>query len=1277
MSTATPVIINSKKPFPTPSFVSPEPAAAASTAQMQRTLSAGLKKKKQKRKLDSELQRAAGGETPATGASGLARKKHKLSAPASRLTPQQQLQQLKLTMKLAAAAITEKKPLLDISNGRAADASAVSNPRRSDVPTRKLDFAPTPDKAARKQPPPLRTRADEPTAVGGASSDSASSSDDSDASSDSGYSSDEAEVAFDAVTLGNTRIVREAESPLSSAASAASAASSSSRRPVGLEYRFSVSSTVSSIAVAPNGQFLVVGFYNGTIYLYPLSKDSLRFRGGVLLDHITARGMYTQLMVRVAIPEDGRFIFAGVYRGSTEIRAFEVDSIQFPPAAAASSAGGAARTSTRYSDDDDDDDDDGESASHARAVTHTFSDPKLKGFGAVTSVFRPTTRATEYRLLCGLGIKNVHLWRFFRQPATGKWNWECVFDKQANGISLEFLGFDPRDADRIVSKSEHQNIRVWTLAEQRHDDDFASVTLTKAAHVDVKNSADTTAVFGDVAYGGAEALALIDLRSASRTELDLPLSVKEQQAQLAAAAASHTSSSARITASMRQRNSRRRGVGGGPAGAEELGGVRHMRTVSQVAGRAGAPFTVGMCSDGSVFVHQPRRELGLATPLEFVDGYERFFQDPSLSFQAQFSDLTRVNTSGLLAVLPLPATTTTTDQDEGWMVVAANQDQLLVRSLKAFLCRNQQVDEREGTVKRGLRELGGAASSASSSSSDSDSSSDSEGELAIVLDGNRHVMRPVSKPTAQDVALAAASKPKEKKDAKSKPQLPAAGHDRKRAKSDSTDMKAAKPVVLSVDVKAAAESMSALKELAPCSLDLLSEQATRSSPLASVPLVVTTPTRAASDRHPVTPYHSVASPVVSVTSLSSGASNPNTPEAHAKLSQRAKQLLVLKDLEWTPPPKAAVSAKNPPREDNLAAALSAKPTSSRSKTLFSDAVGDDDDDAVTAATSSNKAAKKATAAGKASKLAKTLESGVATGKKALSVAARAATASSTKRADDSQSPVEATEAAVSIVVHDDVDMAACDDETDDDDELETLEEEEPEFVTTPLLSDGSSLLSASLFQFRAVDQSIDASAADAVGAATAENDALVLDEQATLLLQFAEQNERLQRNFYVEKERIYQQLDCPCSVPKKKSGHVAADSTGGAAKPNWKKTLSGDFAKRKQLKRRQKKQLALKLRHLHGNYRAQIRELLAVQKLQASALTARQQFKRLYQQLRRQDESGDAATPSAAPGVTLPAAAAAPAPSSPVVAEHATVTPSPPLSISFPYLSLLASLSSS
>lgn len=1324
---------SSKGAFPTPSFVSPVPGAVTSKEQMQRTLSGGMKKK-QKRKLDSELLLAANeNKNSSTNgeSSGLIKKKHKLSSSSSsssigmaRLTPQQQLQQIKLKMKMKAAARAgdaplstafpgafstpkrvahhekkAKKPLQDISNSRSsivsetsASAAASSSDNHSKnsasastssstlIPTRKLDFNPTPDKdtsATKKQKNRTEDAAASIGPVTAASDSSSSSSDSSDSSSESGYSSDEAEVSFDAITLGNTRIIREAESPFSSA----STASTSSLRPVGLEYRFSVSSTVSSIAVAPNGQFLVVGFYNGTIYLYPLNKDSFRFRGGVLLDHITARGMYTQLMVRVALPEDGKFIFAGVYRGSTEIRAFEVDSIKFPSTTVSAIT---QATISKDSDDDDDDDEDGDfGAPHAQAVTHTYSDAKLKGFGAVKSIIRSKTNgSTEYHLLCGLGIKNVHLWRFFQKPATKEWNWECVFDKQANGISLEFLSFHPTIANQIISKSEHQNIRIWTLEEEFHGE--SSLTITKKSHVDVKNTVDTTAVFGDYAYGGSEALAMINLCSASRMELDLPLSTKEQQAQLEAAAASKKSS-ARITASMRQRNSRRRG---GPAGGEELsggggGGMRHMRTVSQVAGRETSPFTVGMCSDGSVFFHQPQETLGMATPLEYVEGYERFFTDPSLSFQAQFSDLTRVNTSGVLAVLPLPAT-----EKEDWMIVAANQDQLLVRSLKAFLCRNQEIIE-HAKVKRGLRnvmrDLGGADSSGSSSSSSSGGESESEQEFEAVTETKKLPVKPVkqaeeatissSKTSVASSSLKATSVVKESKERSKSTSV----SEKKRAPVDkqSEVKKEKKPsVAMVVSEKAAAvKSSLSVKEWKKVNTvdtqeAVASKKATESVAAApSLPLVVTTPKRSATGSGAASsaPRMDVASPVVSISSLSSGTSNPNTPE-QSKLSQREKQLLVLKDLEWTPPPKAPSTSKD-------AAVNKDKPSSKPrgTKSLFGN-----NEEKGKAPTSSSKKSTVTAVATKQPTLIKKLENGVnADAKEAIDISSK--TASSRKKkvlignnsngssADDQVMEEQLKPNDNNGPEDSDVEMEDREvEDEDDEDDLEALEESEPEFVTTPLVSDGGSLLAASLFQFEmATSAEIKASSGTGV-------DDLTLNEQANLLLHFADHNERLKRNFYVEKERIYQAHNCPCSSSSSSSSNRSISSAAsGGLRTNWKKSLSTDFLKRKQLKRRQKKQIALKLKQLHGKYRSHIQELLAVHKLQADALTARQRFNHFYQQLQ------SVPTPPSSSSKELePSQEAQPAePAAPVMT--ATADEPQPVSISFPYPTLLSSATSS
>ncbi|EEY60860.1 uncharacterized protein PITG_13609 [Phytophthora infestans T30-4] len=654
-----------KKTFASPSFLSPEPAQKPHS---KLTLS-GQPTRKIK-----PLKRVQG-----------------LSTPSSQLKAQD-MKSRKFGLKAKHKKSLHKavRVLEDISNRRNTDkpSSGLSTTVSLD-PTRKLEF-PTPVKHSSDK---KKTR-EEPVE----SSSSSSSSEEE----DEGYSSDEAEVTFDAATIGNMRVVRESlsQSP------ALSTTSSASMPPVGLEYQFSVSSTVSSVAVAPNGKFLVVGFYNGMVYLYPLTKDSLVFRRGVLLDQIMPRGMYTQIMVTVAIPEDGKFIFAGVYRGSTEIRAFEVDSIALPSSTDVQQA-----HKTQVLTADDSGDEDAANAfgqPSAKAVSHTYSDAKLKGFAAAKSLYHKGSQKTEYRLLCGIGIKNVHMWRF-HQTSDLQWRWECVFDKQTNGISLEFISFHPTVRDQFLSKSEHQNVRIWHL-EEDFDAAHNSVTVRKKSHTDVKQTVDTVAVYGDYAYGGSESLAVIDLQSASRMDLGLPLSVKEQRAHREAQLTSRHANSLRA---WNPRGSRRR--------TEDT--QRHMRTVSKVAGQDKAPFTVGMCSDGSVFLHQPKQETGMATPLDYIEGYEQFFVDPSLDFQAQFSDLTRVNTSGLLAVLPLP-------DKEKWMVVAANQDQLLVRSLDSFLHRNMQ-DKEHSQVKSDLRsivrDLGGRSKTSTSSASPVVSISSSSG----------------------------------------------------------------------------------------------------------------------------------------------------------------------------------------------------------------------------------------------------------------------------------------------------------------------------------------------------------------------------------------------------------------------------------------------------------------------------------------------------------------------------------------------------------------------
>ncbi|CCI44094.1 unnamed protein product [Albugo candida] len=426
-----------------------------------------------------------------------------------------------------------------------------------------------------------------------------------------------------------------------------------------LSREYSVSNTVSSIAITNDRKYLVIGFYSGSIFLYPLQVDyAVNFRNGILLDQITPRGIYTQLMVRVVVSDDNSFIFAGVYRGSTEIRAIQIDSIEMPSISCKDSS--TIKISDRKIDS--------EKAPVATCTSYTFSDAKLKGFAAAKSL-GPLSH--EYRLLCGLGIKNIHMWRFYRK--NDDWAWECIFDKQSNGISLELLSFCPGEYNTIISKSEHQCIRMWEL---EPTPDCTIGLVTKKAHKDIKNTIDAFALHENLVYCGTDTLSIIDVHTGERIEHSLP--------------EVNTAHSTKQPISRRMRRS----------GTFESA-VRHMRTVAQISSSENCPFSMGMCSDGSVFLHDHKdAQLGMASPLQYISGYETFFQDPTLTFQAQFSDLTRMNNAnGVLAILPLlrgvDVSSDEWKQRQNWLVATANQSVLQVRTLAACIDdKTENLNER-------------------------------------------------------------------------------------------------------------------------------------------------------------------------------------------------------------------------------------------------------------------------------------------------------------------------------------------------------------------------------------------------------------------------------------------------------------------------------------------------------------------------------------------------------------------------------------------------------
>lgn len=95
-----------------------------------------------------------------------------------------------------------------------------------------------------------------------------------------------------------------------------------------------------------------------------------------------------------------------------------------------------------------------------RIRTYSHTDGKLKGFGASAVVCKGPDRSQwgdEYRLFCGRGIKNIHVWSFRPSPggelmaesagavkgAMGRGGglWTCLYDTHTNGATVELVAF--------------------------------------------------------------------------------------------------------------------------------------------------------------------------------------------------------------------------------------------------------------------------------------------------------------------------------------------------------------------------------------------------------------------------------------------------------------------------------------------------------------------------------------------------------------------------------------------------------------------------------------------------------------------------------------------------------------------------------------------------------------------------------------------------------------------------------------------------------------------
>ncbi|CAM9746818.1 unnamed protein product, partial [Choristocarpus tenellus] len=276
---------------------------------------------------------------------------------------------------------------------------------------------------------------------------------------------------------------------------------------------------VSSLSLTPDGCYVLVGFGDGTVRVYSLALNSVGAADmeGTAVAQIKAKGMYsnTRVECHIETSEDGRFAFAGLLRGSQEMKA--IDLIDLPRWTTLPSRKEA--RSSSYTVDVE-----------SCVRTHRHVDPKLRGFGAVAVVRKPTVAEKgEYRLFCGRGIKNIHVWSFKpphpRRNATQRsrsgsdaseeeekekekeeeedhGEWRCLYDTHTNGATVELVAFRNGGLEGI-SKSTDSNIRVWDLSDPE--------STVKPPFRDVSNSKDTRVVFGDYAYGGTTTLSLVKL----------------------------------------------------------------------------------------------------------------------------------------------------------------------------------------------------------------------------------------------------------------------------------------------------------------------------------------------------------------------------------------------------------------------------------------------------------------------------------------------------------------------------------------------------------------------------------------------------------------------------------------------------------------------------------------------------------------------------------------------------------------------------------------------
>ena len=222
----------------------------------------------------------------------------------------------------------------------------------------------------------------------------------------------------------------------------------------------------------------------------------------------------------------------------------------------------------------------------ADTVTYLHADPKLRGFGAASLVFddgQPITNYSSnpryrrliilttailmqfnyrYRLACGKGIKNVHVWQFqpffaasFRPqdlPDVGQrlgngssqhpfpcamGSWQCMYDVATNGNTITVLAFR-KGASELLTKSTGNCLRIWDLrafdtsTPTTNNSDVVDSVRSRPAYVDVANSQHTKCLTAGFAFGGTYEFVVVRMdapKEANSDAIAMPEKQNEEQ----------------------------------------------------------------------------------------------------------------------------------------------------------------------------------------------------------------------------------------------------------------------------------------------------------------------------------------------------------------------------------------------------------------------------------------------------------------------------------------------------------------------------------------------------------------------------------------------------------------------------------------------------------------------------------------------------------------------------------------------------------------------------